>query len=173
MYTVESAGPMHDDHRLYRKAWPVYCRMENREAAKFMDCSVVGYKVKFGTWFRRREREWVVWCPGIDVMTQARTKKKALESIREAVELWFESCIERGVLDKALNEAGFNKVPANEETPEDVDCVDVIRRPATQFSAGTSISFSLGHHEGSDYIEGIIPACIAARQLGEAARARG
>ena len=40
-------------------------------------------------------------------MTQARTKKEALEALREAVELWFESCIERGVLDTALNEVGF------------------------------------------------------------------
>ena len=138
-----------------------------------MKSRVVGYRVRFDTWYRRRERDWVVWCPGIDVMTQARTKKKALESVREAVELWFESCIERGVLDKALQEVGFRKVPRNEETPEDVDFVDVIRRPATQPSPKERMSFSLSHDKGSDYIEGTIPAYIAARQLGEAARARG
>ena len=37
-------------------------------------------------------------------MTQAPTKKQSLESLREAVGLWFESCIERGVLDAALRE---------------------------------------------------------------------
>lgn len=58
-------------------------------------------------WFRRDGRQWVVWCPAIDVMTQARTKKEALEALREAVELWFESCIERGVLDAALDEVGW------------------------------------------------------------------
>ena len=58
-------------------------------------------------WFRRDGRQWVVWCPAIDVMTQARTKKEALEALREAVELWFESCIERGVLDTALKEVGW------------------------------------------------------------------
>ena len=58
-------------------------------------------------WFRRDGQQWVVWCPAIDVMTQAGTKEAALESLSEAVELWFESCIERGVLDAALKEVGF------------------------------------------------------------------
>ena len=44
--------------------------------------------------------------------TQARTKKKAFESLTEAVQLWFESCIERSVLDIALRETGFEKVLA-------------------------------------------------------------
>ncbi len=38
------------------------------------------------------------------VMTQASSRKQALQSLREAVELWFESCIDRGVLDAALRE---------------------------------------------------------------------
>jgi predicted RNase H-like HicB family nuclease len=41
-------------------------------------------------------------------MTQAETERQAMESLREAVELWFESCISRNVLDEALVEAGFN-----------------------------------------------------------------
>ena len=63
-----------------------------------MKAEIAGYTVRLDAWFRRDDRDWVVWCPAIDVMTQARTKKAALESLREAVELWFESCIERGVL---------------------------------------------------------------------------
>ena len=42
-------------------------------------------------------------------MTQGPTRKGSLESLREAVELWFESCIERGVLDAALKEVGFTE----------------------------------------------------------------
>ena len=78
---------------------------------------------------RRDGREWVVCCPSIDVATQARTKKKAMESLTEAVQLWFESCIERGVLDEALAEVGFNKVPADQEIPENRDSVRVVTRP--------------------------------------------
>jgi predicted RNase H-like HicB family nuclease len=72
-----------------------------------MKAPVISYGVKLEAWFRRDGREWLVWCPAIDVMTQARTKKQALESLSEAVELWFESCIDRGVLDDALKEVGF------------------------------------------------------------------
>ena len=113
-----------------------------------------------------------MWCPGIDVMTQDRTRKGALESLREAVALWFESCIERGVLNGALKELGYNKLPADEEAPEGVDFISVVRQPQPPF-VETGMSFSLGHRKGSDYIECIIPAYIAAQQLGAAARARG
>ena len=58
--------------------------------------AITGYSVRLDAWFRREGRDWLAWCPGIDVMTQARTKKKAFESLTEAVQLWFESCIERG-----------------------------------------------------------------------------
>ena len=138
-----------------------------------MESPVVAYSVRLEAWFRRDGPEWLVWCPAIDVMTQARTKKRALESLREAVELWFESCIERGVLDAALKEVGFTKIPPDEETPEWVNFVDVIRQSASQPTTQKGMSFSLGHRKGSDYIEGTIPAYIAAQQLGDAARARG
>ena len=69
-----------------------------------MQVSVPGYDVKLPAWFHRDGRQWLAWCPDIDVMTQASSRKQALESLREAVELWFESCIERGVLDAALRE---------------------------------------------------------------------
>ena len=138
-----------------------------------MESPVVAYSVRLQAWFRRDGLEWLVWCPAIDVMTQARTKKRALEALREAVELWFESCIERGVLDAALKEVGFTKVPPDEETADWVNFVDVVRQPVSQPNTQKRISFSLGQHKGSDYIEGIIPAYIAAQQLGDAARARG
>ena len=76
------------------------------------NAKIVSYSVKLDAWLRRDGREWLAWCPSIDVITQAGTKKKVLESLREAVQLWFESCIERNVLDAALKEAGFEEVPA-------------------------------------------------------------
>ena len=110
-----------------------------------MERQVVKYNVRLQAWFRRDGREWIVWCPGIDIMTQARTRKGALESLLEAVELWFESCIERGVLNAALNELGYDRLPPDEETPEGVDFVSVVRRPAPQPPATeTGMSFSLG-----------------------------
>ena len=60
-------------------------------------------------WFHRDGRQWLAWCPDIDVMTQASSRKQALESLKEAVELWFESSIDRGVLGAALREVGFTE----------------------------------------------------------------
>lgn len=57
---------------------------------------------------------WVAWCPSLDISSQAETQELALQSLQEAVELWFESCLERGVLREALKEAGF--VPAGSTT---------------------------------------------------------
>lgn len=132
---------------------------------------IVSYGVKLDAWLRRDGREWLAWCPSIDVVTQARTKKKVLESLREAVQLWFESCLERNVLDAALKEAGFKEVPADEELLEGSNVIKIQRLapgiPAPEFH------FSLDHSKGNSFIEGVIPAYLAAHQLGSSPRARG
>jgi predicted RNase H-like HicB family nuclease len=57
--------------------------------------------------------------PPLDVMTQAETEQRAIDSLREAVELWFESCISRNVLDDALVEAGFCRLQPADAVPGD------------------------------------------------------
>ena len=57
------------------------------------------------------EREvWVVYCPEIDVYTQGDTYEEAAENIRDAVQCWFDFCIEHGTLEKVLTECGFSPV---------------------------------------------------------------
>ena len=82
---------------------------------------MTGFKVRLRARFRRDGQQSIVWCPALDVMTQSRTRKRALESLREAVELWFESCIEREVPDGALKELGFAKAAHSEALPHDAD----------------------------------------------------
>ena len=137
--------------------------MDNRET--------VSYSVKLDAWLRRDGREWLAWCPSIDVTTQARTKKKVLESLREAVQLWFESCIERNVLDAALREAGFEKVSDDEELLEGSNVIKIQR--LTPDMPAPELHFSLDHRKGNSFIEGVIPAYLAAHQLGDSARACG
>jgi predicted RNase H-like HicB family nuclease len=84
-----------------------------------MEGSIVSYKVSLQAVLRLDGRQWLAWCPSLDVMTQAETKKKALTSLQEAVELWFESCIERDVLDEALTEAGFLQLTPTPSPAED------------------------------------------------------
>src|SRR5947199_3126569 len=56
---------------------------------------------------RESARRWIATCPHIGVVTQGDSAPDARRCLQEAVELWFESCIERGVLDQALREANF------------------------------------------------------------------
>lgn len=53
--------------------------------------------------------QWVADCPCLGIVTQAKTERKAAEAFEEAVELWFDSCLERNTLDQALTELGFVK----------------------------------------------------------------
>src|SRR6266576_3881023 len=65
-------------------------------------------EVNLGAYVRREtSRRWIATCPQLDVVTQGATGDQARRCLQEAVELWFESCIERGVLDQALREANF------------------------------------------------------------------
>lgn len=43
----------------------------------------------------------------VGVVSQGKNADDARRCLQEAIELWFESCVERGVLDQALREANF------------------------------------------------------------------
>jgi predicted RNase H-like HicB family nuclease len=75
-----------------------------------MEASVVTLSVKLEATTKREGDRWVAHCVPLDVYSQADTKAKSLASLTEAVELWFESCLDRDVLSEALAEVGFNKV---------------------------------------------------------------
>src|SRR5436305_8512237 len=59
--------------------------------------------------FVRRDTptRWIATCPLVGVSSQGKTAVDARRCLQEAIELWFESCVERGVLDQALREANF------------------------------------------------------------------
>ena len=46
-------------------------------------------------------------CEDLDVHSQGKTEEKATENLREALHLFLNSCIERGVLNQVLIDAGF------------------------------------------------------------------
>lgn len=73
---------------------------------------------------RDTPRRWVATCPMVGVSSQGKNTDDAKRCLQEAVELWFESCIERGVLDQALREANFRPSPPD-------------RAPANNGQAGT------------------------------------
>ena len=66
--------------------------------------------------FVRREtrNRWIAVCPKINVATQGTSEADAKRCLDEAVELWFEDCIERGTLQEALRECGFRTATREE-----------------------------------------------------------
>lgn len=50
----------------------------------------------------KKEKWFLAHCPCVDVMTQGKTRKEAIKNIKEAVGMFFQSCIERSVLGDVL-----------------------------------------------------------------------
>lgn len=74
----------------------------------------------FGT--RLDGDQWVGWCPSLRVFSCGDTEEEALAAVREAADLWLESCVERGTLEAALAELGF--LPTESPLTHDVVRID-------------------------------------------------
>lgn len=60
----------------------------------------------------KKEGDWIIASfPPLDVHSQGLTINEALEHLKEALSLFFESCYERGVLGDVLKDAGFHASP--------------------------------------------------------------
>jgi len=129
---------------------------------------MTGYAVKLSLQLRHEDSDWVVWCPAIDVATQARTRKRALEGVGEAVELWFESCISRGVLDRALQESGFRKVRGATTTRDVSDCVTVraTQTPDNAVAVPDINRCRISEELGDNFLEAFVPASLTEDDLG-------
>ena len=68
----------------------------------------VTFKVSLPLSIKKKEDYFVSSCPVLDVWTQGETKEKAIENLREALQLFLLDCFERGTLDSVLKECGFS-----------------------------------------------------------------
>lgn len=59
---------------------------------------------------KREGRKWVTGCPKLDLFSQGKSEDEAKQALEEAISLWVEDCLERGTLERALEEVGFIKV---------------------------------------------------------------
>ena len=56
----------------------------------------------------KRKGDWyVAICPPLDLATQGKTLAEAKNNIKEASQMFLESCIERGTLEQAFRELGL------------------------------------------------------------------
>jgi predicted RNase H-like HicB family nuclease len=86
---------------------------------------------------RDAERRWVASCPKLEVVSQGKTEEQAKASLKEAIELWIESCFERHTLEEALRECGFHKVSTEEAARAREVIVIEPRRLSDDASIGT------------------------------------
>ena len=115
------------------------------------------------TWLRREGGTWVAWCQALDVLSQAETEQGAKEALREAVELWFGSCVARGVLAEALLSVGFVGLPEGKATSGTAGSISIRRSDPLRCGAKRhSLSITLGDGRGSDCIEARFPAHLLA-----------
>lgn len=125
--------------------------------------AMTGYAAKPSLQIRRDDGDWVAWCPAIDVATQAQSKKRALDGLKDAVELWFESCITPDVLDQALQVSGFRQVSGAAGAEGSTDRV-AVRAPLTPDQAVSlpdTVRFQTSEKRGDSCLEGFIPALLA------------
>jgi predicted RNase H-like HicB family nuclease len=75
--------------------------------------------VRLRCFVRHENGYWVSGCPSLDVYSQAESADGAKAALREAVELWVESCLERGSLEQALREVGWHLSSGLPMPPDD------------------------------------------------------
>ncbi len=75
--------------------------------------------------FIYRKNYVIASCPILDVHTQGKDKEEALNNLRDALSLFFISCIERGTLDEVLRESGFKPGHRKSRSKKEVETVTV------------------------------------------------
>jgi predicted RNase H-like HicB family nuclease len=64
-------------------------------------------KLKLGVEFFKEGDSIVAYSHSLDLATHGATLAEAKKNFHEAVDLWFDACVEKGTLDKALLELGW------------------------------------------------------------------
>ena len=75
--------------------------MANRVSVSFMVRGIV----------RKEPDGFVAGYPRLELYSQGDSPEQAKENAREALRLWFGSCIDRGTLGEALRELGWHRAP--------------------------------------------------------------
>ena len=104
---------------------------------------------------RREGRHWVAGCPKLNVWSQGTDREDAQRCLTEAVELWVEDCLARGVLDAALREVGFQPAPWGLPPAGSQESVGIIRVPNEEalFGADFPVHISMPAYQAAALLE--------------------
>jgi predicted RNase H-like HicB family nuclease len=68
----------------------------------------IEFRVKVPFDVKQEGRWFVSYCRPLDIHSQGATREEAVKNLAEAIQLFVESCFERGVLDQVLRDCGFH-----------------------------------------------------------------
>lgn len=95
------------------------------------------FTIRFPTSFvEEKPGRVVALCTPLDVMSQGATRQEAKRNLVAAVQLFVESCFERGTLDQVLKECG-GKIGREDPTKPDWLVIDVPLPLVAQHHAGS------------------------------------
>lgn len=113
-------------------------------------------EVRLAGYVRRDGRQWVAVCPAVGVASQGRDRADAERCLQQAVEIWFDSCIERGTLEQALRECKFRPVAWADSVASAVgESVVHSRRPVAETVLGAefSLQVSLPAYQAAELLD--------------------
>src|SRR6185369_1349445 len=91
---------------------PLTARLGSRTLEMERDMAdLLSLDVRLTCFLQRRGGLWGAGCPALDVHSQGPSETEARRFLEEAVRLWIESCVERGTLEQALRELGWEPSP--------------------------------------------------------------
>lgn len=77
----------------------------------------VNFYLTIPTAVLKEGKRYVIYTPALDLSTSGRTLKEAQQRFSEAVEIFFEELVEKGTLDTALKDLGWQKVERRWQPP--------------------------------------------------------
>lgn len=93
---------------------------ENIFQATKMKTPVI-FKLSLPFTVKKKRMYYVSCCPVLDVWSQGETREKAIENLREALQIFLLDCFERGTLEKVLKESGFSALKTQIQVKEKSD----------------------------------------------------
>ena len=74
---------------------------------------------------REDEEHFVSFCPALDIYSQGHSEEAALDNLAEALQLFVESCLARGTLDRVLKDCRLEPEAVVPEPAEDRHMIHV------------------------------------------------
>ncbi len=121
--------------------------------------STVSLTLSLRCFLRRDGNRWSATCPHLGIASQGRTEASAKASLEEAIDGWFETCLDMGTLDAALREAGFSPISASKPRSESESRVQIRRVRKAAEAADRSVALLQSRKQFT--LERQVPAFLA------------